>query len=95
MSTIVQSTAFTIVCGVERNFRMPQRKKKTFAIGMLKEMMAEQGVNLDDEQLRRQVEWANWKRRLRKLCPFCPVVAPIQRLAKAFFGGQPRRTALI
>jgi hypothetical protein len=69
MSTIVQKTAFTIVCGLERNFDMPKRKRMPFAVDLLNTILSEQGVQLDEKRLRREIYWADFKRRLRNLCP--------------------------
>lgn len=80
MSTIVQKTALTIVCGLERNFRMEEREKMTFAVVMLRELLQEQGLELGPDQLQKQIEWAYRKRRLQKYCPYAPLVIGLQRI---------------
>lgn len=95
MSTIVQRTAFNIVCGVERNFLLPTPKKRAFAVGLLRELLAEQGVEIEESELLRQVKRAEWKCKLQTACPFCPTLSLLRGVLKAISVGGIGRVNLV
>ena len=94
MSTIVQRTAFTIVCGLERNFHMSEQKRLSFAVDMLNDLLAEQGVQLDEKRLRRVIWWADCKRKLQRLCPFGAWKDSTGNFLRGLLNSEPRQGRL-